>query len=127
MADNGVQMPGPISGSYESGFNPVGEDLRDMAPHGANPVGVHMPHGSAEAEAGWKDGSDMSNLASQDPIPVANNFGVLSDSGSVTDSDEASSAGYHFIRSFSDMFGSSSVSIPGIPDADTAHMSGYEG
>lgn len=123
----GVQLPGPMSGDYESGFNTVGEDMRDMAPHGANPPTTQLPHGSSEAEAGWKDGQDYSNLASQDPIPQANNMGTLSDSGSVTDNDEASSAGYHFIYSFEDMFGSVQVSVPGVPNPDTSHMSGYEG
>lgn len=122
MADNGVAMPGPMGGGYEDGFNATGQDFSNMAAPGGNSAGMDMPHGNAESEAGWLDGQDYRGLASTDPIPQGNDMGTFSDNGSVTDADQASSAGFHFIYSFEDMFGSSPVSVPGIPNPDTSHM-----
>ena len=96
MAGNGVQMPGPQGSGYEDGFDPIGRDMRDMAPPGGNTAGMDLPHGNAESEAGWLDGQDYRGMASQDPIPQGTHMGVFSDDGSFV-GDTASSSGVHVV------------------------------
>lgn len=98
------QLPGPDNSSYESGFNPIGEDMSGLA-SGSAPAnhGVELP-GSFN---GYQGGIDMNGLASHDPIPQANNMGAVgSDGVAASDGDLASSAGFHMVTSFDQMFGS---------------------
>jgi hypothetical protein len=90
------QMPGPGDNTFESGFNPVGEDMSGLASPAAYPVGVALP-GDAN---GFDSGEDMRGMASSDPIPQANDFGSAGNDGIPDqDGDLASSAGFHIIGS----------------------------
>ena len=91
----GVQMPGPMSGGDEVGFDAIGGDMHWQAPMGEFPVGVQMP-GGAPSEVGWKFGEDMAGMAAQDEQPM-NYFGVESDDGDLSREDFASSAGFRVI------------------------------
>src|SRR5216683_89667 len=99
----GVQLPGPDDASVEAGFDATGEDMHWQAPIGTDPEGVRMPFGATHEEAGWLDGSDMREMASVDPVPAGMNMGVLEGPGIDTNA-EASSAGFHMIDSFEEMY-----------------------
>lgn len=98
------QLPGPSDSSYETGFDPIGADMRGLAATSApDAPGVEMPG----TFPGYQGGIDMSGLASTDPIPQANSMGAVgSDGVAARDGDIASSAGFHLVTSFQDMFGS---------------------
>ena len=90
------QLLGPSDSSFETGFNPIGEDMRDLAAPYAYPVGVALP-GDA---TGYNSGVDMTGMASQDGIPQANQMGAAYGDGIPDqDGDLASSAGYRIIGS----------------------------
>lgn len=90
------QLLGPSDSSFESGFNPTGQDLSGLASPAAYPVGVALP-GDA---TGYNAGFDMSGMASQDAIPQANDFGAAGNDGVPDqDGDLASSAGFHIVGS----------------------------
>lgn len=88
------QFLGPNSGSFEAGFDPIGQDMRDLAAPYAYPVGVALP-GDA---TGYNSGVDMSGMASADEIPQANDMGSEMEDGVPDhDGDLASSAGYRIV------------------------------
>ena len=81
---NGVQLPGPMSGSYEDGFEETGADMNGISGYSANAeqiVGVQMP-GSTQDEPGFVFGKDLRGMAVPQEVPPSNqHMGVESDMG----------------------------------------------
>src|SRR5258708_1832863 len=98
------QLPAPDNISDELGYDAPGSDMSGVQPPPTDPATNQLPY-AQPAEVGWLYGEDMTELASSDPIPVANDFGAPSDMGSLNRSDVASSAGFHVVDSFYDMYG----------------------
>lgn len=98
------QLPAPDNISDELGYDAPGSDMSGVQPPPTDPATNQLPYAQS-AEVGWLYGEDMTELASSDPIPVANDFGAPSDMGSLNRSDVASSAGFHVVDSFDDMYG----------------------
>jgi len=98
-----MQMPGPMEGSYESGFDATGEDMNWLAPTGEFPIGVQLP-GDPAAEQGWLFGEDMAGMASEDQIPQGMDMGIESGMDMATD-EFASSAEHTIVRTFEEMYG----------------------
>lgn len=98
------QLLGPDDSSVEAGFDPIGADMSGLASTSAPASqGITMPGGFP----GYQGGINMSGMASSDSIPQANNMGVAGNDGLPDrDGDLASSAGYHLVTSFAEMFGS---------------------
>src|SRR5216684_3755436 len=68
-----------------------------------------MPFGAAREESGWLSGEDMRGLASMDPAPQGPGIGVFTGDG-IIDNDLSSSAGFHMIGSFEEMY----AAVPGL-------------
>lgn len=114
-------MPGPMDTSFESGFNPTGESMADLASPAAYPMGVALP-GDAQ---GYNPGTNMTGMASPDAIPQGNAMGAAGNDGIPDhDGDLSSSAGYHLVTSFSEMFPGYSGTTPAPTGEQNTYNSG---
>lgn len=112
----GVQLDAPMQSGFEQGFNPTGEDMSGLEQRGTDPTGVQLPYGNSASEAGWNSGEDMSGMASLDGFPDFRSMGAESDmsmgNGPQGANEIASSAGFHMVTSFDQMFGGYSGTTP---------------